>query len=177
MAEDDYGSIGASEIIGAAEIIGAMSDADFSELVSGVDKKMSVKRLSHLRAAGGVAVVDRPAQHKRRLIMGIPPTTLPAAGTSVNVETKPQQKFRTERIVVPSNIAFDISFEDIKVANRSQLISEGELPAATFTEVARDCYVEFDTADAGILISFKAKSVSGADVIFRGTLLGTAAIV
>lgn len=173
---DDYGSVGASEIIGAAEIIGALSDADFSELVSGSDK-MTVKRLSHLRQAGGVAVVDRPAQHKRRLIMGIPPTTLPAAGTSVNVETKPQQKFRTERVVVPSNIAFDISFEDIKVANRSQLISEGELPAATFTEVARDCYVEFDTADAGILISFRAKSISGADVIFRGTLLGTAAIV
>lgn len=168
-----YGSLGAQEILGAMEILGRADPDDVQEALSG-NPHLAAK-IAHARAAGGVYVKEDHLDKRRRLIMGIAPTSVTTLAVA-DIETKPQQLMRIERVVVPSDIAFFFGIEDVKVGNRSQLVASGQLPAATFTEVARDCYVHWDTAVVGNIVTISVINNDTVTHVFRGTLLGTAAI-
>ncbi len=152
---------GSSEIIGAARRGG-----------SAAAKKAAVLKALAMRNGG--AVVNRGLDKKRRYPLGFVPTTI-TAGTAALVPSAPQNLFRPERLVIPSDIAFDFGVRDVKVGNQSQLVQSVEVPAAVFTEVSIDTNVTFDTAEVGNQISVDVRNKSGVDIEFTAALIGTIA--
>lgn len=113
-------------------------------------------------------------QSRRRNPLGFVPTSIPALST-LQVPSAPQNLFRPERLVIPSDIVFDIGLSDIKVGNVSQLVQSAELPGAIFSEVAIDTNVMWDTAEIGNQVSLSIRNKSGAAIEFTGALLGAIA--
>jgi hypothetical protein len=136
----------------------------------------AAKRLkaARTRDPNAVSVRGVKRQRRRRLIVPIPVTTVAAGGTA-EVTIQPQRLFKCKRFIVPSGVAGDFRFTDIKVGQQSQLAASGDVPAAAFTEVTVDGYVDFDSSDIGNLIVFE---VSNTDAVnphdLEGVLLGTA---
>lgn len=179
MSRYGYGSVGGpDDIVGGApydivgaqlqSIIGSMSPSDKAALAASLQQARQIDP----HAAG---VVPRTRDKRRRLIMGPDPVVV-ATGDSEDVALQPQQLFRTERLIIPSEIAPFFRIDDIRVGNRSQLVTTGALPASAFSEVAIDAYVEFDTADIGNIITLTVTNTDDEDQTFLCMLLGTAAI-
>jgi hypothetical protein len=158
VSGDEISGLGNTEIVGAAPARNAA--------VRGALRKIA------MRNAG--AVVENALSRRRRYPLGFVPTVI-AAGTSALIPSAPQNLFRPERLVIPSDIAFDIGVVDIKVGNQSQLVQSVEVPAALFSEVAIDTNVTFDTAEVGNQVSVQARNKSGAPLEFTAGLIGTIA--
>lgn len=187
--DDDFGSIGA-ELIGAddMDLLEALSvEGDFDDLISGdgtseiigkaVNKaKANAKRAAlaklAMRSAGGV--IKRGLDRKRRYPLGFIPTNILAGATSA-VPSAPQNLFRPERLVIPSDIAFDLGVRDIKVGNQSQFVQSAEVPAALFSEVAINTGVTFDTAEVGNQVSVDMRNKSAGTIEFSAGLVGSIA--
>lgn len=174
-----YGSIGGpDDIVG-----GGMPDAIIGQLgaiIGAMGPGQQAALAAQLAQARAIdpnasAVVARTRDKRRRLIMGPDPTVV-SAGTAATIQLQPQQLFRTERLIIPSDIAPFFRIDDIRVGNRSQLVTTGSLPGSAFSEVAIDAYVEFDSADIGNLISLTVFNTDDEDQTFLAMLLGTAAI-
>jgi hypothetical protein len=146
---------------GSSEIIGNVSPAQKSVL-------QQVVR----RNAG--AVVQRELDRRRRYPLGVVPTSI-TAGTQSQIPASPQNLFRPERLVIPSDIAFDSGVVDIKVGNVSQFVQSAEVPGALFSEVAINTGVNFDTAEIGNQISATIRNKSGATIEFSAGFVGTIA--
>jgi hypothetical protein len=129
------------------------------------------RKLAHKNAG---AVIKRGLERRRRYPLGFVPTSV-TSGTTQNVPAAPQNLFRPERLVIPSDIAFDFGVPDIKIGNMSQLVQDVELPGAIFSEVAIDTGVHFDTAEVGNQISCRARNKSGITIEFSAAVLGTIA--
>lgn len=154
---------GSSEIIGAAAASAARANA--------AKKAAAMKQLA-MRNAG--AVVNRGLDRRRRYPLGFVPTAV-AAATTVQIPSAPQNLYRPERLVIPSDIAFDAGVADIKVGNQSQLVQSVEVPAALFSEVAINTGVTFDTAEVGNQVSVNIRNKSAAAFEFTAGLVGTIA--
>lgn len=121
-----------------------------------------------------VSVRTRKQSRRRRWLIPIPTTTL-AASASAEVTIQPQRLVKPKRIIIPSSIADDFDFTDIKVGQQSQFVAGGEVPAACLVETSVDAYVDFDTANIGNLISLEVTNTdAGAPHDFKGCILGTA---
>lgn len=184
--DDDFGAIGA-DLIGADEddLLEALAvSGDLDDLIGGdgtseivgatstkARKKAALRRLA-ARNAGGV--VKRALNRKRRYPLGFVPTAV-AAGAYATIPAAPQNLFRPERLVIPSDIAFDLGIRDIKVGNQSQLAQSAEVPAAMFSEVAINTGVNFDTAEVGNQVSVEVRNKSAGSVEFSAGLVGTLA--
>ena len=190
--DDDFGEIGAeldlvagmgtSEIIGEDDEIG---DEDLLHALSiGAARRGHHRKASALKKAASklteyrkidpsaVAIRQRDLTKRRRFPLGFQPTTVLAGSTS-NIPAAPQDMFRPERLVIPSDIAFDFGVQDVKVGNTSQLVSGGEVPAALFTEVAIDTHVHFKTAEIGNQMSVSVRNKTGASIEFSAGVVGT----
>jgi hypothetical protein len=166
--DDDDDLLEAMTVSGAGntDIIGAVKKA-----AKALVKKKVAQRVAQ-RNAGVVRQVG--LQNRRRNPLGLVPTLI-GAGVSIQVPAAPQNLFRAERLVVPSDIALDFGIADIKVGNVSQLVQATELPGAMFSEVAIDTGVSWDTAEVGNQISVTARNKSAAPIEFSAALLGTIA--
>lgn len=154
---------GSSEIIGAAAASAAKANA--------AKRAAAMKQLA-MRNAG--AVVNRGLDRRRRYPLGFVPTAV-AAATTVQIPSAPQNLYRPERLVIPSDIAFDAGVADIKVGNQSQLVQSVEVPAALFSEVAINTGVTFDTAEVGNQVSVNIRNKSASAFEFTAGLVGTIA--
>ena len=136
--------------------------------------KKAASKLSEFRKIdpGAVAIRQRDLNKRRRFPLGFQPTTVLGGSTS-NIPAAPQDMFRPERLVIPSDIAFDFGVQDVKVGNTSQLVSGGEVPAALFTEVAIDTHVHFKTAEIGNQMSVSVRNKTGAPIEFSAGVVGT----
>lgn len=163
---------GTSDILvggdGSSEIIGALVGA----AQAGNSKAKAVIAKIAQRNAG--AVVQRELDRRRRYPLGVVPTTI-TAGTQSQIPASPQNLFRPERLVIPSDIAFDAGVVDIKVGNVSQFVQSAEVPGALFSEVAINTGVNFDTAEIGNQISATIRNKSGASFEFSAGFVGTIA--
>lgn len=184
---DDFGGVGA-DLIGEDALLHALSVSGYDDdvdLIEGLGnteivgaaaaKKAAVKgalRKIAMRNAG--AVVENALTRRRRYPLGFVPTVV-AGGTSALIPSAPQNLFRPERLVIPSDIAFDLGIVDIKVGNQSQLVQSVEVPAALFSEVAIDTNVTFDTAEVGNQVSVQARNKIAAPIEFTAGLIGTIA--
>jgi len=177
--DDDVGGIGADDDLldalvsgdGSSEIIGA----DF--IVGAKKRNAKAKRAAALRQLANRnagAVVKRNLERRRRYPLGFTVTSI-GAGAAATVAAMPQSLFRSERLVLPSDIAFDLGVTDIKVGNTSQFAQNAEVPGAIFSEVAIDTSVGFDTAEVGNQISVAVRYKTLAAVEFTGALIGTIA--
>lgn len=154
---------GSSEIIGAAKAAGGRAQAA---------KKAAALKTLAMRNAG--AVINRGLDRRRRYPLGFVPTAV-AAATTVQIPSAPQNLYRPERLVIPSDIAFDAGVADIKVGNQSQLVQSVEVPAALFSEVAINTGVTFDTAEVGNQVSVNIRNKSASAFEFTAGLVGTIA--
>ena len=172
---------GSPELIG--EAFGGVGGMGNTEIIGGIDSLIGAAaagnpaakaalRTIAMRKAG--AVVQNPMDKRRRFPIGVTVTTVATGDTEV-IPAAPQNLFRGERLVVPSDIAFDFGIVDIKVGNQSQLVQSVEVPAALFSEVAIDTHVTFDTAEVGNQISVSAHNKSGGDLDFTAGFIGTIA--
>jgi hypothetical protein len=186
---DDFGGVGA-DLIGEDALLHALSvsgfdDDDDVDLIEGLGnteivgkaapkaaKVRSALRKIAMRNAG--AVVENALTRRRRYPLGFVPTVVDG-GTSSLIPSAPQNLFRPERLVIPSDIAFDLGIVDIKVGNQSQLVQSVEVPAALFSEVAIDTNVTFDTAEVGNQVSVQARNKIAAPIEFTAGLIGTIA--
>lgn len=190
VGDDEYmGAIGA-DFIGDDELEDILSgdDEDFLEslAVSGAGdteivgaagkgkKKRARALLRRLARRNAGAVVNRGLDRRRRYPLGFVPTSI-TAGSSLLIPSAPQNLFRPERLVIPSDIAFDAGVRDIKVGNTSQLVQSVEVPAALFSEVAINTGVTFDTAEVGNQVSVDIRNKSGSTFEFSAGLVGTIA--
>lgn len=153
---------------GSSEIIGALV---------GAAKKGNPKAkaaLAKIASRNSGAVVQRELDRRRRYPLGVVPTSV-TAGTQSQIPASPQNLFRPERLVIPSDIAFDSGVVDIKVGNVSQFVQSAEVPGALFSEVAINTGVNFDTAEIGNQISCTIRNKSGATIEFSAGFVGTIA--
>ena len=156
---------------GDSEIIGARRGRRRKSRSKKAARRAMLRRLIR-RNAG--AVVNRGLDRRRRYPLGFVPTTI-TAGTSLQIPAAPQNLYRPERLVIPSDISFDTGVRDIKVGNTSQLVQSVEVPAALFSEVAINTGVTFDTAEVGNQVSVDARNKSGSSFEFSAGLVGTIA--
>jgi hypothetical protein len=161
----EYGSVGASE----ESMFRQLVSGDHQQLVGG-DQLVGAEEL-----VGATRVVRQQAKMRRRLVSGVPSTVV-TSGSVADITIQPQELFRIERIIVPSDIAFSFIFTDIKVGQASQLVAAGQLPCGAFTEVAVDSYVSFATANVGNVVILSVQNIDSVDATFRAMLLGTAAV-
>lgn len=160
-AYDIVGGDGSSEIIGA-ELIGAAHHGNKAAL-----------RAIAMRKAG--AVVQNQLKNRRRYPLGFVPTEVDS-GDAATIPAAPQNLFRPERLVIPSDICFDFGVQDIKVGNQSQFAQSVEVPAAVFSEVSIDTNVTFDTAEVGNQISILVRNKGTTDDLeFTAAAIGTIA--
>lgn len=195
IGNDDYGSVGADESLlqalsvagmGDSEIIGADFIGAGDLLVGAADFIGAVKNPRHpqhakakatlhtLAMRHGGAVVNNGVSKRRRYPIGFVPTDI-AGTTAALIPAAPQNLFRPERLVIPSDIAFDFGVRDIKVGNQSQLVQSVEIPGALFTEVSIDTNVAFDTAEVGNQISVDVRNKTAGTINFSAGSIGTIA--
>jgi hypothetical protein len=187
---DEFGSSGDQEIVGDE-----FGDDDFGEIGAAVPRNVVARAQAILRAAqlsnakaraarmeraravdpNAVAVRTRRLDRRRRFPCGFDAKTVAASATDTAFSA-PQFLFRPERIVVPSDIAFDLRVLDVKVGQTSQLVSGAPLPAAIFSEVAIDTNVSFRTAEIGNQIQLQLQNTTAAPVGFSAALIGTVAV-
>lgn len=188
VGDDDMGAIGADVLFGASDdaLLRALAISGDEELIAGLGNteivgaaaaaaksaRRNALRQIAMRNAG--AVVKTGLDRRRRYPLGFVPTVV-AAATSALIPSAPQNLFRPERLVIPSDIAFDIGVVDIKVGNQSQLVQSVEVPGALFSEVAIDTNVTFDTAEVGNQVSVQARNKTLAAIEFTAGLIGTIA--
>lgn len=189
--DDDYGSIGMDpQFVGADDLSflnSLVSGEDLQALISGDGtseiigavkkaagnaKKQAALRQLAMRSAG--AVIKRGLDRRRRYPLGVVPTTI-TSGDTETIPTTPQNLFRPERLVIPSDIAFDVGVTDVKVGNQSQFVETSEVPGSLFSEVAINTGVTFDTAEIGNQISVQIRNKSLSDVEFTAGFVGTIA--
>lgn len=173
---DLIAGLGDSEIVGAdaMSLIGAaMNPAHPAHAVA--KKKLAQQAaLRQIAMRNSGAVIKTGLDRRRRYPLGFVPTTLPASTTAL-VPSAPQNLFRPERLVIPSDIAFDTGVVDIKVGNQSQLVQSVEVPGALFSEVAIDTHVTFDTAEVGNQVSIQVRNKTASPFEFTAGLIGTIA--
>lgn len=153
---------------GSSEIIGALVGA----AAQGNPKAQAALAKIAQRNAG--AVVQRDLDRRRRYPLGVVPTSI-ASGVQSQITTSPQNLFRPERLVIPSDIAFDSGVVDIKVGNTSQFVQSAEVPGALFSEVAINTGVNFDTAEIGNQVSCTIRNKSASTFEFAAGFVGTIA--
>jgi hypothetical protein len=118
-------------------------------------------------------VQTEPFHKGREWVLGFGPVTV-VAGTGTTIITSPQVVFRGERLIVPSDIAGQFQIDDIRVGNKSQLVSANSLPARTFDEQGVGVRLQMDTAQISQQIVLSVTNFGGADSVFRASLIGRA---
>jgi hypothetical protein len=118
------------------------------------------------------AVHPRPPADDREWPIGFDSVAAVAAGATANITQRPQELFRPERIVIPAAIAASFLVNDIKVGNRSQFLSSGALPAATFSETSFGVRLLLDTCQVAMDLALNVTNVSAGAVRFLATMLG-----
>lgn len=99
---------------------------------------------------------------------------IPALGTA-SVINNPQVVFKTERLVVPSDIGGSFVIDDVIVGKNSQFASNAVgIPARTFDERGVGVGLAGDTAQISQNVIIKVTNTSGAPARFRATIIGPA---
>lgn len=172
---EDLISGGEDEALLEALSVSGMGNTELVGAVASMAKKAKAKKvLASIAERNAGAVVQRGLDRRRRYPLGFVPTSV-ASATAAAIPSAPQNLFRPERLVIPSDIAFDFGVRDIKVGNQSQLVQSVEVPAALFSEVAINTGVTFDTAEVGNQVSVDVRNKSGGTLEFSAGLVGSIA--
>lgn len=123
----------------------------------------------------GSTLVRQSAPTKsRNLVIGFVQTAI-AAAASATVTQRPQVLFRPQRVVVPASLAPNFTIDDIKVGNKSQLISAGAVPAEAFAQTSFGVEMKMDTCQISMDLILEVTNISAAASDFRASVYGEAA--
>ena len=136
------------------------------------------KRLNAARQVDphAVAVVDRPEDRRREFPIGLIAAAPTPFGGSGQATALPQVRFRSERLIVPSEIAPSFTIDAIVVGKDTQQVSFDSLPATMFSEVGVGVRLSLKTAIVGhqIVVRFTNIDPLQRTILFRGGIIGTA---
>ena len=118
-------------------------------------------------------VAPRTPARARREIVGFEPVCLGPCET-VTIETEPQVLFRPDRLLIPSNIAFQLLIRQIKFGKWNLFANGGAVPAAAFIETAEDTKFLGDTVQPSGKISITVQNTSNSKVEFSAMMWGDA---
>lgn len=121
-----------------------------------------------------VQLRQTPPTSQREYPLGIKSAAIIPAGTTADITGQPQVIFRAERLIVKSSIAASFDIIDVKVGKNSQFAAAGPVPADSFSPNAVGIRLKCDTATPGMNIVVTVENTGGADLFFRGAIIGTA---
>jgi hypothetical protein len=175
--DDLAGSIGGdgtTEIVGADDLEALVGADELDLLMGAAPRRRPGQVMANARHIdpNAVAVIQKRLSTRRKFPLGFPAVTIPLGATAL-LETNPQFVFRPERLVVPSDIAFDVRLQDVKVGTQSQFVSTDAVPGAVFSEVAINTGISFRTAEIGNGVSFNAINVGAGPTNFSAAIIGT----
>lgn len=125
-------------------------------------------------AAQGVIVRQQQALVARTYPVGFDSGAAIAANASLTITVQPQVLFRSERFIVPSDIAGQFLINDIKCGKDSMYAATGPVHARTFDERGVDCGLMLATSQVSQQISVNVTNIGGAPQRFFATMLGKA---
>ncbi|MDP9002369.1 MAG: hypothetical protein M3O46_19935 [Myxococcota bacterium] len=94
------------------------------------------------------------------------------AGANFNVTIAPQVRFKTRRIILDDATAKYFVINSFNIGITPQFISGDPVPAAAFTELAQDMWLDFDEAYIGNVLTLNVTNFDAAAHNFQGALLG-----
>lgn len=138
----------------------------------------SVRNAILARQLGQTAAVVSPdvPTKARRYVLGFDSggALIPALGT-VAVINRPQVAFKSERLIVPSDIAGGFVVNDVVVGKNSQFASNAvAVPARGFDERAEGMMLAMDTAQISQDVIINVTNIGGAPARFRALIAGPA---
>src|SRR5262249_374524 len=142
--------------------------------IVGADAAAANPALRQIAMRNAGAVVQRELDRRRRYPLGVVPTVV-TSGSQSQIPASPQNLFRPERFVLPSDQAFDLAVVDIEVGNGRQLGQSAEVPGALSSEVAINPGVNFDTAEIGNQIAVPVRNKGGSSIEVSAGFVGTIA--
>jgi hypothetical protein len=95
-----------------------------------------------------------------------------AAGASFLALITPQVRFKTRKIVLDDATAKFFIITSLQVGINPQFMSGDPVPAAAFTELAQDMWLDLDEAYIGNVISIQVTNIDAAAHVFQGALSG-----
>jgi hypothetical protein len=96
-----------------------------------------------------------------------------AMGCQASISNRPQLTFKPKRLIIPKEIASYFLIEDIKIGYNSQLLSNGKLPSAVFTEEDNGISdFDMDACEIGQKITIDVLNVSNNGHRFLAMMLG-----
>ena len=130
-------------------------------------------QVANFAQQGGPDVQIAQPTEGRVMVLGFTGTTDLADGASEDVTVRPQILFRPERIIIASAASWVLS--DIKIGNKSQLVSNGNLPGAMFSADATGVELMLDTCNISQDFILSITNISGGVATFRAGVVGKAA--
>lgn len=168
VGEDDAAGIrGIDALVGAYKALKAQGTSKAARQAD------SVKALISKRVEAGSIVRDVNPSKSREYVVGFDVTPVAGLGTQT-IPKQPQVLFRPERIIVPSNVAFDFMISDVKIGKNSQFTASGEVSAVTFIESAFGVRLKMDTCQISMQIILSVRNLSANDRNFMASIIGPA---
>lgn len=128
----------------------------------------------------GVRVARDEGDVMRRQIAPLPVTVIPA-GTTIQVNFRPQRPIRIERLVLDGTVAAGgsiagVFLTDILIGAEPQLVNSGGIPVTVFQPTAFGTSLRGNTAQPGIEVTLtfrNANVAAGQDATIGGAVIGT----
>lgn len=110
----------------------------------------------------------------REYPLGFDSVTTIAAGATVPITQQPQILFRSERLVIPSDIAGQFLITELLCGKDNMFAASGSVHARTFDERAVGVRLSLATSQVSQQIVMRVQNIGGAPARFFATMIGTA---
>lgn len=153
---------------------GGMWDMDVCEIGQQITGQVTVTGATTVFAAiVGEALDGKPYPRLRSPLKRIATQTAAVgAGLSTNVLITPQVRFKTRKLVTDDSTARFFTINSFNVGISPQFMSGDPVPAAAFTELAQDDWLDCDEAYIGNVITLNITNNDTAGHVFGLALLG-----
>lgn len=121
-----------------------------------------------------VQVKEEKPTRQRKYPLGFNSVVAVPAGGNVVLTQRPQVIWRGERLIIAASIAGSFDVVDLKIGKNSQFAASGSVPGDMFTPDAVGVELHMDTATPGQDVFLSVQNVSGAPLVFRGSIIGVA---
>lgn len=158
----DY--VSGREIVGGQEIVGQELTEVIGQVAQGV-----ITQLAKVRAAGGVAVIEKDGSKK---VKPLPFSTFAAtdAAPTGNVECTAQELYRPSRLVLQDAVNWVVN--SITITTKGQFAASGSTPGNLFAFNAWGVMVEFDTIPVGGKATMNVTKLTAGNLTLYSSFVG-----
>ncbi len=158
----------------AQDLMGGRGGVAGWNMAIGADEQMNNALIQQKMAQNSTLVREQSPATSREYPVGFDSVTPVPAGAVATIIQQPQVLFRSERFVVPSDIAGQFLILDIKVGKDSMFGAAGAVSARTFDERGVGVRLRLATAQVSQQLIVQVQNIGGADQRFFATMIGTA---